>query len=1273
MTEPPVPGGPERGSRGRRVLLVSALVGLTLASVVLVALYSPLGLGVAERWVQSRLPDVRYDAVSGRLAGPIRVVGLRVSAATSLWAADTIDVQWRPLALLRRRVAIDEVRVTGVVGQSRDVRPAPPESSASEPRRPPLPVSVGVLDVRSIQLPSNDGTIETVAVGDLSIASVVQWTSFRVAWADGAVDLSGQVDLVDRLTFDIEARLEAIVRDEATRARAHISGGLDTMAMVVESEQPIHASVEGHLHDLQTTPSVDVVVTLAETDSEALVRLLRLANVQVDEAQVAGTVRGVVRVVGVADSLDLDGAASLGSRDFGAVEVAAQALVLDSTAIVRRFSVQREDARVDGRGSVSRRAPIGGEVTAVWSALSWPLDDPDVTSPQGRIELTGRLDDFDVEVDARWRHRSGLAGRLDVAGEGTGTSFRADHVDVELLGGSVTGQLETDWVTTPRWDVAFEARELHTRSLVTDTASFGGILSGNGSARGRLRADRLTMTVQLDTVRGTVGRGDVEASSYTSVVIPRGPEGFDLEGGQARVEWLEALWGPNHLVAAGRVADTVEAHITIRAPSLSAVTPRASGEVEALVRLAGSRGAPAVGVVALATDLRLDSMTIDTIEVAGEVGAGSGEVADGAVRLRSIALGERTADSVSLRFSGTRAEHRADVRVDGRLGRVTLVADGSLHEAGWAATVTEGLLFAEPFGEWTLEEQVSLEIEPDNARIGSSCWTSDDARACLEATWSRPSSRLSASVEAVPMATLMGDRMRGWDWVGTAASRLDVTVDSTGFVSLGARLDGAPGYAVAPGGRRFDFSASTATLSSDSTGARAAAEARMSDVAGNEVVSLRARASTTEPIRLGDPWRSLPIEASVLGHIDVPAAIAADLPVDVDSLEGVADFDLRATGSIDDPRVEGFAEWRSGSFVLPGLAARVTDIEVRAEGAGGDVLDVRGAFRMGGTAELGGRIPLNPSRRNPATFQLVGEELVVSDRAGFEVVAGLDVEAVVTVDSVLATGTVSIDDATIEADELDVAVVRASNDVVFVDDTLGAPARATRVDLTVLLGDSVRFDGAGLAGRPSGTLNLRGPLDLLIGSGDVTIRDGTYQAYGQRLDIERGRLLFAGSTVLDPGLDVRASRTAQDGVVAGVEVAGTLRRPVLTVFSEPTMPEIETLSYIMVGRPWSEATSTESTRITDAAAAEGLRRSNALTRRIPLADVRVQADGPLEEASLVAGRQFSSRLYVSYGYGLFQPISTFRLRYILSQRWTFQAESGAAAGADLLFRIERGR
>ena len=48
-------------------------------------------------------------------------------------------------------------------------------------------------------------------------------------------------------------------------------------------------------------------------------------------------------------------------------------------------------------------------------------------------------------------------------------------------------------------------------------------------------------------------------------------------------------------------------------------------------------------------------------------------------------------------------------------------------------------------------------------------------------------------------------------------------------------------------------------------------------------------------------------------------------------------------------------------------------------------------------------------------------------------------------------------------------------------------------------------------------------------------------------------------------------------------------------------------------------------------------------------------------------------LRVVYGSGLFQPVSTFRVRYILSSKWTLQAESSTETGADILYTLERGK
>ena len=90
----------------------------------------------------------------------------------------------------------------------------------------------------------------------------------------------------------------------------------------------------------------------------------------------------------------------------------------------------------------------------------------------------------------------------------------------------------------------------------------------------------------------------------------------------------------------------------------------------------------------------------------------------------------------------------------------------------------------------------------------------------------------------------------------------------------------------------------------------------------------------------------------------------------------------------------------------------------------------------------------------------------------------------------------------------------------------------------------------------------QGPRDEVLYEGDDTtqdapeleVRNGKYRAYARQLDVERGRLVFTGGPVTDPGVDLRASRKVP-GYKVGVLVRGLLRLPQLTLFSEPPLPQ----------------------------------------------------------------------------------------------------------------------
>jgi len=146
-------------------------------------------------------------------------------------------------------------------------------------------------------------------------------------------------------------------------------------------------------------------------------------------------------------------------------------------------------------------------------------------------------------------------------------------------------------------------------------------------------------------------------------------------------------------------------------------------------------------------------------------------------------------------------------------------------------------------------------------------------------------------------------------------------------------------------------------------------------------------------------------------------------------------------------------------------------------------------------------------------------------------------------------------------------------------------------------------------------------------------------------------------------------------VTAGIAVQGTLNKPVLTLFSMPSMNQEDILAYLLIGRPLSGATGSEGNFLYNAALKAGLKGGGFIASRIGarfgLDELTVETGAAAEESSLVLGKYLSPRLYVSYGIGLFQPTYVFRVLYELSNRWSLQSEHGPESGADLFYKIEK--
>lgn len=224
------------------------------------------------------------------------------------------------------------------------------------------------------------------------------------------------------------------------------------------------------------------------------------------------------------------------------------------------------------------------------------------------------------------------------------------------------------------------------------------------------------------------------------------------------------------------------------------------------------------------------------------------------------------------------------------------------------------------------------------------------------------------------------------------------------------------------------------------------------------------------------------------------------------------------------------------------------------------------------------------------------------------------------------------------------------------------------------LGDDFRLQGQGIDTRLAGTLTLTadGPLSAMPRlTGSVRTVGGSFRAYGQLLRIERGLIVFKGDAA-NPTLDIIALRpnyTSNQRV--GAQVMGTALLPRVRLYSDPALPDNQTLAWLLLGRP-APSTGAEAAMLQSAALALlGGREGRGLAASFGLDELSFSGggDGEVANASVTLGKRLSDRLYAAYEHSLSGASGTLLIFYELSRRWTLRGQAGENAAVDLIYRL----
>ena len=228
-------------------------------------------------------------------------------------------------------------------------------------------------------------------------------------------------------------------------------------------------------------------------------------------------------------------------------------------------------------------------------------------------------------------------------------------------------------------------------------------------------------------------------------------------------------------------------------------------------------------------------------------------------------------------------------------------------------------------------------------------------------------------------------------------------------------------------------------------------------------------------------------------------------------------------------------------------------------------------------------------------------------------------------------------------------------------------------------------------------MNLRGTLPAAPRAyGTVRVRQGTYTAYGQRLEIERGQVVFNGA-LDNPVLDIVAMRRNQV-VEAGVALGGTVLSPRLRLVSTPDVPDAQKLSWLVLGVGLDDVSTAGQGAALQAAAATlfgsndgGLSAGLAGALGLDVLTVRGASAGGVFDPNFGAsfpgqassggvpagtaatqnvvaiGKRLSSRVLLTYEQGLRGVWNLLRIQYDITNRLSIRAQAGTDSAVDMLY------
>lgn len=1219
-----------------RGLKIAGLAVAAVLALVVLGLWTLLGTPAGSRWALGQVPGLSVENFQGRLGGGW-------SADHLLWQQDSSRVEltapavdWSPACLLRMTLCINRLDVEQVSLQF----PPGTEDSGGTIQLPDLklPLSIQLGDVRVGSLLFNGSEeLKGLQLAAHWTAAGMQIDSVHLERDDLVLDLAGLLQPTGDwpLTASGNLSLPYAPGGAPWTVALKVDGDLlKTLKLDADSRGYLPARLSGELQPLADNLPAELRITADSFKPSAdLPDTLQLNQL---DLTAKGDLKNGYQVLGKAVLPAQKGPVDLllqGKVDARGAQIAG----LELTAGDRQSL--RLSAELDWQQGFSAEAKIAW-LDFPWHRLYPVIDEPQVVLRTFNGEVSYKdgnyLGNLKADLD-------GPAGKFNVV-----TPFSGDlkqiflpELKLSVGQGKAEGHLNLQFAEGIAWDTALDLSALNPAYWV---AELPGTLAGPLRSKGEFKNEQLKLSADLD-LKGRL-RGQ-------TAVLAAKAEGA---GAQWTLANLDMRLGDNRINGSGSLQQRLAGQIDIKLARLAQLWPQLRGQINGRLDVAGSLKAPQGKLDLKGQQLAFADNRLQSLTLAANLNNAQRAQID--LKGSGIQSGDTQVGTLTASAQGDINSQKVQLDLAGPLVQLALVLDGNLDKGNWRGRLASGDIQAGG-QDWKLQAPAKIERLADGRlTFAAHCWVSGPASLCGEDQRLMPEPKLRYHLKQFPIDSLAAFLPKDFAWQGKLNADIQLDLPDSGPKGV-VSVDASGGtLRVKDKQQWLDFPYDTLTLETTLNPKRI--DTRL-NFHGGKLGELLLQAQINP----------LPKNKPISGNFNLTGldlAVARPFVPMVEKLHGKLNGSGRISGGLLAPQVSGNVNLVDGEISGPELPVSLEDLNVQALIAG-ESMELNGTWRSGkaGQGSLKGQVEWAPALA--MDLRLQGSQLPVTVEPYAVLDVAPDLKISLKNDHLAIAGKVRIPRGDITVRELPPSTVKVSDDAVIIGSQTeeGKPPMAMAMDIDVAVGeDQLNFSGFGLTAKVQGNVHIGDNLDT---RGELWLNDGRYRAYGQKLDVRRARLLFAGP--LDqPYLDIEAIRKTDD-VIAGIRLSGSAEQPTTQIFSEPAMSQEQALSYLVLGRPLS-STGEDNNLLAQAALGLGLMGSAGVTsdlaRDLGIKDFELDTQGSGTTTAVVASGKITEKLSLRYGVGVFEPASTIALRYLLSKKVYLEVASGVASSLDIFYK-----